>query len=273
MSIRDAIRKKKNKSPLSEGLLSTPLFQAMEALLNARLDVAVKQVREEQMADFKASLAEALKDLDKDTAIAKGNIQTFTEKKASELDDHTEVLAKELNQKAIIHAQGFRAITESLMNWCKNQINLFFTDTSDRLDKLVTNIESMRGPKGDDGSPDTAEAIAKKLNTTTGSIKPSVIKGLEQRLIQIMEVAKKKGGGGKGGGGMGQPQHETKSVGSATTTVTTTYTIAAGGRAIWMYYQGQFLVYGTHYTVSGRTITLLFTPVDSTFIDITYLRG
>lgn len=75
-----------------------------------------------------------------------------------------------------------------------------------------------------------------------------------------------------GGGGMGDVQHETKSVSSSTTTVTTTFDIAAGGAAIWAYYQGQFIVRGTHYTVSGKTLTLTFTPADNSSIDIVYIR-
>lgn len=144
--------------------------------------------------------------------------------------------------------------------------------------KIAAEIETKVGPQGlpgrpgvdgKDGSPDTPEEVVSKVNKA-GGVKISAVDGLDERLKQ----AKKEGGGGKSGGGMGNPQHETKSVSSGTTSVTTTYTIAAGGRALWIYYQGQFLVYGTHYTVSGKIISLIATPlVDGTFLDITYIRG
>ena len=77
-----------------------------------------------------------------------------------------------------------------------------------------------------------------------------------------------------GGGGMGNPNHQSFSVGPSTTTFTTTYPIAAGGAAIWAYYNGQLIVRGTHYTVGSdnRTGTLLFTPQDSTTIDVIYIQ-
>lgn len=74
---------------------------------------------------------------------------------------------------------------------------------------------------------------------------------------------------------MGNVQHERFNTTSATTTVTTKYSIAGGGFAIWAYYQGQEIFRGTAYTVGNdhKTLTLLFTPEDSTVIDITYMRG
>jgi len=56
--------------------------------------------------------------------------------------------------------------------------------------------------------------------------------------------------------------------------VSLTNNVAAGGRAIWAYYQGQFLVYGTHYTVNGNVLILTIDNlVDNTYLDITYIRG
>jgi hypothetical protein len=151
------------------------------------------------------------------------------------------------------------------------------SETNTKVARITANIEDFRGPqgiagkpgeKGADGSPDTAKQVVEKVNTI-GGVKISAIEGLTDAL----KKAKKEGGGGKSGGGMGNMQHETKNVSSGTTSVTTTYGIAAGGRAIWVYFQGQGLAYGTHFTVSGKTINLLFTPVDSTALDIIYVRA
>lgn len=107
-----------------------------------------------------------------------------------------------------------------------------------------------------------AEIIPKpKDGKDAKDIKPEILKELKKYLSKITMK-----------GGMGMPQHETHSVNSGTTTITATYNIAANGNAIWAYYQGQFLVKGTHYTVSGKTLTLTFTPTDSTSIDLVYIR-
>lgn len=125
------------------------------------------------------------------------------------------------------------------------------------------------GEDGEDGSPDTPEAIANKLNTLEQQVDMKVIKGLGKWLNEAKRMLKRE----RGGGGMGNPQHESFEVNSGTTTVTTSQGIAAGGFAIWAFYQGQMIARGVGYTVSGRTLTLQFTPDDGTFIDIIYMRG
>jgi hypothetical protein len=62
-------------------------------------------------------------------------------------------------------------------------------------------------------------------------------------------------------------------VSSATTTVTLDNRVASNGKAIWLNYQGQQQAYGVHFTVSGKVVTLLFTPSNGTFIDIIYIRA
>lgn len=74
------------------------------------------------------------------------------------------------------------------------------------------------------------------------------------------------------GGGMGNWVHQSFTISSATTTKSLTYNVAAGGMAHLCRYQGQMLAYGVQYTISGKIITLLFTPEDSTVLDVTYVR-
>lgn len=145
------------------------------------------------------------------------------------------------------------------------------TEMLNTVDKAVAEMSTKtgpQGPKGNDGSPDTAKQILKKLKKT--GIPVSLINGLEQEIKNLRRSIR---GGNKAGGGMGNLQHESKNVNSSTTSITTTYPIAANGAAIWAYYQGQLIVRGTHYTVSGKTLTLTFTPDDGTVIDIQYVRG
>jgi hypothetical protein len=71
---------------------------------------------------------------------------------------------------------------------------------------------------------------------------------------------------------MGNIITETFAVNSATTSITLQNSVASNGRAIWFNYQGQQQAYGTHFTVTGKTVPLLFTPDDGTYIDVIYIR-
>lgn len=122
-------------------------------------------------------------------------------------------------------------------------------------------------------TPDTPEEIANKLNTLEEKVDIKVIRGLTNWLTNLKKSIREKSGGGGGGGGMGNFQHESKSVSSSSTFVDTTYNIGGGGFALWVYYQGQMIARGNAYTVSGKRITLLFTPEDNTFIDVIYIRS
>ena len=110
------------------------------------------------------------------------------------------------------------------------------------------------------------EKIVEKL-LKKGGLRIEHINGLEAQLRSISSRAAL----GGGGGGMGDPIHQSFSVSSSTTSITLSDTPTAQGNAIWMYYNGQFLVKGTHYNVSGKTVSLLFTPADNTTIDVTFI--
>src|SRR3990167_9208291 len=125
------------------------------------------------------------------------------------------------------------------------------------------------GKSGKDGSPDTPEEIAKKLNKTEESVKISVIKGLETYLKKLGQSIQQKT---KGGGGMGLPIHQTFACNGVLTSFTLSNNVAANGNAAWIYYQGQFLVKTTHWAISGKILSLTFTPENGTNIDITYIR-
>lgn len=136
--------------------------------------------------------------------------------------------------------------------------------------------DSIKGDPGENGSPDTPDQIVEKLNTTEESVNMSVVKGLSN-VIKSLRVAiqdKRKGGGGKAGGGMGAILHEQFSTSSATTTVSTASKIAGMGTALWLFYNGQQLMKGTHFTVGSdqKTITFIIALQDSTNVSITYIR-
>ena len=134
-------------------------------------------------------------------------------------------------------------------------------------------IKGDKGDQGKDGSPDKPIQIADKLNTLEEKVEINVIKGLKNYLDTLKtNIREVKSGKSLGGGGMGLPVHKTFNVNSTTTSSTLPFKVAAGGNAIWAFYQGQFLVKGTHYNVSGETITWLETFEDGTFVDVTFIR-
>ena len=126
-----------------------------------------------------------------------------------------------------------------------------------------------KGEKGIDGSPDTPEEIAIKVNTLKEKIEQKTIKGLLGWMKGIQRLINEKSGGG---GGMGNVVPETFATSAATTAITLSSAVASNGRAIWLNYQGQQQAYTTHFTVSGRTVNLNFTPENNTFIDVIYIR-
>ena len=147
-------------------------------------------------------------------------------------------------------------------------------DEDSIFNKLLAKIPKPEdGDDGKDGSPDNPEQIADKINTLEEKIEIKSIKGLKNYFDNIIRKMQdiKSNNAGKGGG-MGNVEHKTFNVGSTTASSNIGSNVAAGGNAIWVYYQGQFLVKGTHYTISGSIITWSETFDDNTFVDITYIR-
>src|SRR3989344_6657081 len=106
---------------------------------------------------------------------------------------------------------------------------------------------------GKDGSPDTPEEIAGKINTLEEIIEQKTIKGLSVFLKNLQRAIREKV---VGGGGVGNPQHETFAISASTTAVTLNFAIAAGGHAIFKAaYQGQELHKDVHFTVGTNLRT------------------
>lgn len=132
--------------------------------------------------------------------------------------------------------------------------------------KGVDYFDGIDGAPGKDGSPDTANQIVEKLNTLEEVLDLKVLKGFRTIVSNLKKSINQKGGG------LGLPVHETFNGDGTTTSFTLSSRVAANGNAAWIYYQGQFLVKTTHWTISGRTLTLSLTPENGTKIDVTYIR-
>lgn len=263
MGIKTILLKKKLEKTASpmELFVAQNLYDVMERLVEATHGEESDKLRAE-LKVFTDDFFAKFKNLGEQLAIS---IQSDTQTKK---DEAVQAIARMMVDLSAFKTECLNKIDEH---------NRTVTAQADaKVAKILNNIEDFRGPqgvdgkpgiKGNDGSPDTAEQVVAKVNKA-GGVKMSAVEGLPEAIKAV-----KKGGGGKSGGGMGNVQHETKAVSSGTTSVNTTYPVAAGGRAAWVYYQGQFLVYGTHYTIAGSTITLTFDKVDGTYLDITYIRA
>lgn len=139
------------------------------------------------------------------------------------------------------------------------------------VEKVIEKTEVIKPIVTEIAKHETAEQIIDKINSLEERVEIKAIKGLTNWLNNLKKSIREKSGGG-GGGGMGLPVHESLPLTSATTSVSTSARIAANGYALWVFYQGQMVARGVGYTVSGQTISLLFTPVDGTYLDIMFIR-
>lgn len=247
-------------------------FKMLEAVERDAKRIAKEMVREEmsqmrsEFDTFKRELANT------SDPVNAGFIEKISKKAVADLIGKAKGDKGEEGDKGI---QGEIGLTGS--QGLQGDIGL----TGQKGDSGLMGKMGMRGKTGDDGKKGIMGDRGDK-GPDGRSIKPLEIwnkivslKELKDFIIQIAQgVAKREAarGGGGGGGGMGNPLHESFSTTSATTTVTVANGIAANGNAIWVYYEGQFLVKDTHYTISGRVLTFTFTLDDDSNIDVTYIR-
>lgn len=128
-------------------------------------------------------------------------------------------------------------------------------------------LESIEVPK--DGKTPTEKELMRIIKPLVAKVKDEINLRLREMMREIKTSTRAVQ---KGGGGMGNVVPQSTAISSATTTISLASRVASNGRAIWFNYQGQQQAYGTHFTVSGNVITLLFTPEDNTYADIIYIR-
>lgn len=157
---------------------------------------------------------------------------------------------------------------EQFIDFIRTQVTSFFSDKKEMLktdlSPLIKKITEGLDPK----------KIVKGINTLEDVLEQKTIKGLSTLIKNLQDSIRQKGGGSGGGGGVGMPVHQNFATSSATTTVSTAYKIAANGNFVFVFYNGQLFMKGTHYTVGGdqKTITFLQALQDSTNVSIIYIR-
>ncbi len=270
MNIKEINARKKDPA----GYLEKRAFEILRELERILSDIGPKVEEENKHIEtFKQEKQEEIAEMVAIIEACKKQIHDIVDPKIAELN----ALVSDFAEKT---TQSFTEKDASL----QKQIENVFTEVTAR----IREIQLMRGPqgapgtqgapgvRGKDGSPDTGEQIAKKLNKTKGTVSMAVIAGLLEEIQALKREVRKKGDkGGTASGGMGNVQHETKQLTALSTTVSTNFPISGGGYAIMgAYYQSALIMRGEHYTVGGdrKTLTLLFTPEDNTKIDIIYVR-
>lgn len=268
MNIKEINARKKDPA----GYLEKRAFEILRELERILSDIGPKVDEEnKRIEDFKQEKQEEIAEMVAIIEACKQQIHEIVDPKIAELN----TVVSDFTEKT---TQSFTEKDASL----QKQIENVFIEVTAR----IREIQLMRGPqgipgkpgipglKGKDGSPDTGEEIAKKLNKTKGTVNMGVIAGLLEEIQALKREIRKKGEkGGGGGGGMGNVVTQSTAINSVTTNINLESNVASKGKAIWFNYQGQQQAYGTHFTVSGKIITLLFTPDDNTYADIIYIRA
>jgi hypothetical protein len=280
----------------------------IEQTVLQKLDQEVESLK----AEIKALVVDAVEESQQDLVFrdleparllaektAKAEIQEFKKHAATQVKGALESVKKSredalntIASKTTKEVESFNSKLNSLILATEKNIAAIRNNHQSQIDSLVTRLESMRGPQGEqgpqgnagkdgangkdgkDGSPDTPNQVVSKVNEAQRKVEIESIKGLKKELADLRKEvirAVQSGGGAGGGGGMGTPQHETFSGGG--TSFTLSSNVAAGGNAIWLYLQGQFLLKDNHYTVSGKTITTTFTVAADEVLDVTYIRS
>lgn len=116
------------------------------------------------------------------------------------------------------------------------------------------------GKDGKDGKSIDKEEILKEVRPEFQKMRNEITRGLKQK-------------GGGGGGGIGLPTQFSFTGDGVTTSFQLSANVMAGGRAIWAYYQGQWIQPTTHYTVSGKTFSTTFTPANGQIIEGFFFRA
>ena len=243
---------------MDENISREEFVKSFEMVVKFVLEI--RQKNEAEMEKLKAGYAQVIEQ-------AKEKLKKLIQKTENELEVKMNKIEKEYNAEF----QTIKRLEIIISKALKNQ--------EDGLNFLRDKVRGLKngekGEAGKDGSSDAPEQIRDKLEKLKDKEKLdiSAIRGLED-----WEEVKRSAKEGRniivrGGGGSNAWIHQSFSVNSGTTTITLSNAVSAGGLAIFCYYNGQFVVRGTHYTMAdnAKVLTLTFTPDDNSNFDTVYM--
>ncbi len=262
MNLREKLRKPKTLSALQSRLSSEKEKTPLD--LRELLSVIVKEEIEKLAEPIKEKIAKAIdkKEIAKLVRPVKGfDYRDGKDGENGSPDTPDEVVSK-------VNKAGKKVFITSVAGLQKDLDTLF--GKMETTDEIVNEVRNKKDPEILD---DTPQEIVEKVNKA-GGVQISSVENLEEELKKIRQRVSRDGIQRGGGGGVGTTQHEQFALTAGTTSVTLAYNVAMGGYGIMgAYVQGQFIARGTHYTVSGKTISLLFTPDNGTTMDVVYTRS
>lgn len=253
MSIQEIIRKQRMKSDPS--FANIQFLERLDELTKEKVEKLIREEFVEIVEDLKADFQKRIEEIIKEIPEIKSKLT----KGERGIAGYTPIKGKD-------YFDGMHGKTP------KAGIDFPIPrDGRDADSEYVTSLVLSRIPKPEKLKLDTPDEIVEKVNIAKEKVLQSSIKDLAETFDSLKRAIRQSGGGG-GGGGMSLPLHESFSMNGVATSVTLTSNVAAGGNAIIVRYQGQTLDMTTHYTISGKTLSLTFTPENGTTISVTYWR-
>lgn len=138
---------------------------------------------------------------------------------------------------------------------------------------LKSSMEESDSEDDEDDSPEMLVAKIESIKTEKNKLSIDAVSELRNELENIKKDIKQlKSNGGQSIGLFGGRQLRIATFVFTGNDVTTAFTLpkepSGKGYAIWAYYQGQYLQYGTHFRVSKKTFTCVgFTPQTGSYIE------
>src|SRR3990167_928287 len=255
---------------MDENISREEFVKSFEQVVKFVLEI--RQKNEAEMEKLKAGYAQVIEQAKEEiTAFTLNEPKEKLKKLIQKTENELEVKMNKIEKEYNAEFQTIKRLEIIISKALKNQ--------EDGLNFLRDKVRGLKngekGEAGKDGSSDAPEQIRDKLEKLKDKEKLdiSAIRGLED-----WEEVKRSAKEGRniivrGGGGSNAWIHQSFSVNSGTTTITLSNAVSAGGLAIFCYYNGQFVVRGTHYTMAdnAKVLTLTFTPDDNSNFDTVYM--
>ncbi len=259
----------------------------MEILAESLVTGAIKPF----VLEFNKKIEDAVSELKNKIDTVQQDITQEIEETEDELKSKIGSTEEQINGKANSSEKGLKGqidthITDNKVDHTaiRNEMGVAVSDVKKDFKKKLKAIELLPGKDGVDGKggkdgKDGIEIkpleVAEKLNTLEEKVDFKVIKGLGKMLENLRRsIREGKRLGGSGGGGMGNFVNQQFDGDGATTQFTLSSNVANSGNAvIGVRYEGQMQYLGDQFTISGKTLTMLFTPEADTKIEITYIRS
>lgn len=133
--------------------------------------------------------------------------------------------------------------------------------------------QGVQGPKGEDGKDGRDGKDGKDARVSKEEVIEELLPEINKIKSEIIRSARSNKGGGGGGGGGGDFYDDAFTGDDSTTEFNLTHNVAQSGRKALVFLNGQAQERGTHYSISGKTVTFTTAPLTNEYIWVWYIRG